>query len=104
MWISIVSCTLYLQFTEAAVPKKKAKPVILEKGKTGTCFTVHNISNYVFSSNYNTCILFLLIEQEVTPRNVSLAKGRVKIVPMKKGNLLLFKCFIGYRCCIKSTL
>lgn len=42
-------------------------------------------------------VVFFLTEQQGTARNASLVKERVKIVPMKKGNLLLFYVTTDFR-------
>lgn len=55
----------------------------------------------LFNSNYIHYLYiipkFLLTVREAASRNVSLVKEKVKIVPMKKGNFLLFNCSNGFR-------
>lgn len=82
----------YFSYTEAVAPKQKPKPAILAKGTRGACFYTQRNTNLTIQAacTSHKCFFFFLTEQEGTARNASLVKERVKIVPMKKGNLLLF--------------
>lgn len=53
------------------------------------CTKKHQL-NYTGCMQISQIVVFFLTEQQGTARNASLVKERVKIVPMKKGNLLLF--------------
>lgn len=53
-------------------------------------FYVSQSTSYFFLYVYSISI-FLLAEQEGPARNATLVKERVKLVPMKKGKVLVFK-------------